>query len=122
MTCTATVTEWSGGRLGVMVRSASELFVYWAPSAATSLILQVRDLSGRATAALLDGTGIRERRINPGQTSLYVGALLPGHLYEVAIGEQRDGQFTALMTAGPVQTPWMPREGEERSPSLYHRS
>jgi hypothetical protein len=122
MTGTAALTEWGGGRLGVMVRSASELYVYWSPSTAHSLILHVKDLSGRPASALLDGTGTRERRIAAGQTSLYVGALLPGHLYEVAIGEQREGTFTSHLTAGPVQTPWLPREGEERSPSLYHRS
>lgn len=122
MTASVAVTEWGGGRLGVMVRSAQELFIYWNPPTAHSLVLQLKDLSGRPNSALLDGTGTRERRIPPGQTSLYVGALLPGHLYEVAIGEQREGAFRPLMEAGPVQTPWLPREGEGRSAELYHRS
>jgi hypothetical protein len=122
MNGSAVVTEWGESRLGVMVRSARELFVYWSPPTAQPLILQVRDLSGRPATAMLDGTGRRERRIPAGQTSLYIGALLPGHLYEVAIGEQREGAFRPLLEAGPIQTPWLPREGEERSALLYHRS
>jgi hypothetical protein len=122
MTASTAVTEWGGERLGVMVRSAQELFIYWTPTFARSLVLQVRDLSGRPASALLDGTGLRERHLPAGERTLYVGALLPGHLYEVAIGEQKEGAFLPLLTAGPVQTPWLPREGEERFPERYHRS
>lgn len=122
MTGAARVTEWGGGRLGVMVRSSQELFIYWSPPVNHARILQLTDLSGRPTSALLDGTGKRERRIQPGQTALYVGGLLPGHLYEVAIGEQREGAFQPQLEAGPIQTPWLPREGPESGPELYHRS
>ncbi len=98
-------------RVGVMVRSATSIYIYWrgAPGAALRLV----DLSGRPRHELLDGCGERRVAVSEAEGGVYVDDLLPGHLYYVEAG---------TLGAGPVQTPWRrPAEGSG-FPEPYHRS
>jgi hypothetical protein len=119
MSATTAVKETREGRLGVMVRTATELFVYWQGAEAAELRLRVTDLTGRPAAESLDGVGFREI---PAAPAAYLPGLLPGHLYYVEIGRRDDGGFYPLAGAGPVQTPWLPGAAEAPFPAPYHRS
>jgi hypothetical protein len=110
------VTERAGMRLGVMVRTAAELWVYW--TNADVQALRVLDVTGRTPSESLDGTGERVVAPGAGATSAYVAGLLPGHLYVV---ELLDGD-QVLLSAGPVQTPWLSAADDSSFPAPYHRS
>lgn len=120
MSATTAVNQTPDGRLGVMVRTPTEVFIYWQGTrAASGLSLRVTDLTGRPTPELLDGAGCRY--LDAADAS-YVPNLLPGHLYYVEVG-RRDGEgFHPLMGAGPVQTPWLSTSDRSAFPAPYHRS
>lgn len=117
----ATVTkEGARGRLGAMVRTATELFIYWKPVAAGhDLWFRVHDVTGRPAQESLDGSG---RRDLPAAESCYVTDLLPGHLYYVEVGRPTAEGFDPLMGVGPVQTPWKAFADTSAFPAPYHRS
>jgi len=121
MSATTAVKETREGRLGVMVRTPTELFVYWQANTQEegSLVLRVSDLSGRPVAQLLDGRGHRDMEVGP---AVYVPNLLPGHLYYVEVGRRGEEGFFPILGAGPVQTPWMPGMDDPAFPAPYHRS
>jgi hypothetical protein len=50
--------------------------------------------------------------------SAYLADLLPGHLYAVELLEQG----RVLLSAGPVQTPWLSAADDSAFPAHYHRS
>jgi hypothetical protein len=110
------VTERAGIRLGVMVRTAAELWVYW--HNADVQALRVVDVTGRTPSESLDGTGERVVAPAAGATSVYVAGVLPGHLYVVELlhGDE------VLLSAGPVQTPWLSAADDSSFPAPYHRS
>lgn len=122
MSATTAVATSNAGRLGIMVRSATQLVAYWEVGTDRSLRLRVTDLSGRAPSESLDGTGRRELAVEG--MVIYLDQLIPGHLYGVALGEGEGDAFCPLISAGPVQTPWRP--GPEAAlplfPTPYHRS
>lgn len=119
MSATTAVKETREGRLGVMVRTATEIYVYWQGTETEGLTLRVTDLTGRPPSESLDGCGLREL---PAAASAYLPNLLPGHLYFVEIGRRDTGGFFPLAGAGPVQTPWLPGAAESPFPAPYHRS
>ncbi|HYG60908.1 MAG TPA: hypothetical protein VD902_22755 [Symbiobacteriaceae bacterium] len=120
MSATTAVKEAKEGRLGVMVRTPTELFVYWQGARqAGDITLRVSDLSGRPAAQSLDGRGYRDIEA---ASTVYVPNLLPGHLYYVEVGRHGPEGFYPLMGAGPVQTPWKPGNDAPEFPAPYHRS
>ncbi|HEY3369068.1 MAG TPA: hypothetical protein VGK74_28765 [Symbiobacteriaceae bacterium] len=122
MSAATALTENACGRLGVMVRTPEELFIYWETGQAPPLTIRVADLSGRPAAQSLDGLGYRDIPGQAGPSSVYVRNLLPGHLYFVELGEQAGGGFRGLIGAGPVQTPWLPVADAAVFPAPYSRS
>lgn len=120
MSATTAVAQGRGARLGVMVRTADQIMIYWEMASATPLRLRVSDLTGRPPADSLDGRGWRELHAEGGR--LFLEGLLPGHLYGVALGEGEGDRFRPLLQAGPVQTPWRRSRDSERFPAPYHRS
>lgn len=106
------------GRIGIMVRTAREVFVYWEAATGRPLSMRVTDLSGRPPAELLDGRGRRDLP-GPVMAGTYVANLLPGHLYAV---ELLDEDGLPVIGAGPVQTPWLPGASPSPFPAPYHRS
>jgi len=109
-------------RMGVMVRSARSLFVYWRVER-PCLTVRITDLSGRSVSELLDQTGVRHVTPGAGESAVYVDDVLPGHLYYVELGEASADGFVPLLAAAPVQTPGLPGTDEATSPSSqYHRS
>lgn len=118
MSATTAVRETREGRLGVMVRTSHEIFIYW-QGAGSDLVLRVTDLTGRPSAELLDGCGWREL---PASEAAYVPNLQPGHLYYVEIGRRTPEGFFPMLGAGPVQTPWLPGAHHVAFPAPYHRS
>lgn len=119
MSAATAVGECRDGRLGVMVRTATELFVYWQGGPTEGLTLRVTDLTGRPSSALLDGRGWREV---PAAAAAYVPGLAPGHLFYVELGRHGAGGFAPLVGAGPVQTPWLAGRDLSAFPGPYHRS
>lgn len=121
MSATTAVAECREGRLGLMVRTPTEVFVYWrpAPAAGPNLVLRISDLSGRPPEQLLDGTGCRYLEAGSG---VYVSDLLPGHLYYAEVGRRGPDGFEPLGGAGPVQTPWGATKETAAFPAPYHRS
>lgn len=121
MSATTAVKEGKEGRLGVMVRTPTELFVYWQANTPPEgdLMLRVSDLSGRPAAELLDGKGHRMLDV---AAAVYVPNLLPGHLYYVEVGRQGSEGFSTLLGAGPVQTPGLAGVDTQGFPAPYHRS
>ena len=120
MGATTAVSQGALGHLGVMVRTATELFVYWRPLGDThGLRLRVSDLTGRPVPELLDGTGYRHLEV---AAASYVPDLLPGHLYYVEVGRSDGEQFVPLLGAGPVQTPWVAAADMAAFPAPYSRS
>ncbi|HLN63438.1 MAG TPA: hypothetical protein VK464_18025 [Symbiobacteriaceae bacterium] len=120
MSATTAVSQSASGHLGVMVRTATELFVYWrAMSDTPGLMLRVSDLTGRPVAELLDGAGHRYLEV---AAASYVPNLLSGHLYYVEVGRRDGEQFAPLLGAGPVQTPWVTAADEAAFPAPYSRS
>jgi hypothetical protein len=125
MSAVTCVAEAGGMRLGVMVRTDRELFVYWSlPEDGATPALRVLDVTGRAAPELVDGTGVRECAVRPGAGSAYIGQLLPGHLYMVELGESGLEAFRPLLAAGPVQTPGpgAASGADPAFPSPYQRS
>lgn len=122
MSATTAVATSDAGRLGVMVRSATQVVVYWEARKPYSLRLRVTDLTGRAPSESLDGTGSRELAVKG--TVIYVDHLIPGRLYGVALGLGEGDAFRSLIFAGPVQTPWRPTTEAPLPPfpAPYHRS
>lgn len=110
-----------GARMGVMVRSARSIHVYWR-SMEQGLTVRITDLSGHPVAQLLDGTGVRQITPAVGESAVYVEDLLPGHLYYVEVGSLATDGFVPLLALSPVQTPWLPGSDESAFPSQYHRS
>jgi|GEM_PF-3049470 len=121
MSATTAVAENAAMRLGVMVRTNTELFVYWQPGRHPASLLRVSDLTGRPPEESLDGRGRRDVVLSQ-QVSLYLKDLLPGHMYFVELGDERDGAFQPVIGAGPVQTPWLPTTDASTFPAPYHRS
>jgi len=119
MSATTAVKETREGRLGVMVRTSHEIFVYFSGDLSEGLTLRVTDLTGRPPSELLDGRGWREL---PAAAAAYVPNLQPGHLYYVEAGRRGPEGFFPLMGAGPVQTPWLPGADLPAFPAPYHRS
>ncbi|MFZ5823112.1 MAG: hypothetical protein ACOY94_02020 [Bacillota bacterium] len=122
MSATSAVKIGRSGRLGVMVRTATELYIYWRPSVGGTpgpLSLRVTDLSGRPVGESLDGRGYREVPLGD---SVYVPDLLPGHLYVAEVGRTQPEGFTPLLSVGPVQTPWVAAPDGSPFPAPYHRS
>jgi len=119
VSATTAVKETRDGRLGVMVRTAKEIFVYWQGEAPEGLTLRVTDLTGRPPSELLDGRGWREL---PAAPAVYLPNLQPGHLYFVEVGCQGPEGFVPLLGAGPVQTPWLPVTDHTAFLAPYHRS
>lgn len=121
MSATTAMAECREGRLGLMVRTPTEVFVYWrpAPGAGESLLLRISDLSGRPAEDSLDGTGYRFLEAVAG---VYVPNLLPGRLYYVEVGRRGPDGFVPLGGAGPVQTPWGVTKETAAFPAPYHRS
>jgi hypothetical protein len=125
MSATTAVTETAAGRLGVMVRTAAEIFIYWYPpgvgaqTEAGPNTIRISDMTGRPAAELLDGQGYRDLEA---ATAIYVPNLQPGHLYFVEAG-RRDGEgFHPVIGVGPVQTPWLGLPDQPAFPAPYHRS
>lgn len=115
------VSEQAGMRLGVMVRTGTELWVYWSlPEEAAPVDgLRVVDVTGRPQSESLDGTGERVVAASEsGSGSQYVTDVLPGHLYAVELL----AQGRVLLSAGPVQTPWLNAADDSAFPAPYHRS
>jgi hypothetical protein len=121
MSAITAVERDGAGALGVMVRTATTLYVYWEGETSPQ-VLRVVDVTGRPPAELLDGTGCREITVPPGCRSYYVSDLLPGHLYYVAAGRSGPDGFRPARAVGPVQTPWLDTAGESAFPAPYHRS
>jgi hypothetical protein len=119
MSAATAVTECRDGRLGVMVRTATELFVYWQGGPTEGLTLRVTDLTGRPPSELLDGRGWREV---PAAAAVYLPNLAPGHLFYVELGRREADRFFPVVGAGPVQTPWLPGADLPAFPAPYHRS
>lgn len=120
MSAATAICEGAHGRLGAMVRTATELFIYWKPVAAChGLRFRVHDVTGRPMHDLLDGSG---RRDLPAAEACYVADLIPGHLYYVEVGRHTGAGFDALMGVGPVQTPWKAIADTATFPDPYHRS
>lgn len=121
MSATTAVKTGRPGRLGVMVRTPEELYVYWRPfHSYPRLALRITDLTGRPTEELLDGCGFREMEA---AQSVYVSNLLPGHLYVAEIGQTGAEGFVPLLSAGPVQTPWVAGAADSSEyPAPFHRS
>lgn len=123
MSATTAVTETTAGRLGVMVRKAGEIFIYWYPSPQAKDrvpgTIRITDLTGRPAAELLDGVGWRELEA---ATAMYVPGLVPGHLYFVEAGWRDEAGFHPAIGAGPVQTPWLGSPDQPAFPAPYHRS
>lgn len=122
MSATTAVVECKEGRLGVMVRTTTEIFIYWRPgslSGEPNLALRVTDLSGRPADQLLDGVGYRYL---DAAAAVYVPNLQPGHLYFVEVGRRGVDGFHPLAGAGPVQTPWTAVKDQTSFPAPYHRS
>lgn len=119
MSATTAVKETREGRLGVMVRTAGEIFVYWEGAVSDGMVLRITDLTGRPPSELLDGRGWRELEAAP---AAYVPNLQPGHMYYVEVGRRGPEGFFPLLGAGPVQTPWLPEAGNTPFPAPYHRS
>ena len=86
--------------LGVMVRTPTELWVYW-QTPSPGLTLRLQDVSGFPNDAL---TALRDVPITDGATDLWLQGLMPGHLYLVAIGEGQGDAFQPALSAGPVLT------------------
>lgn len=111
------------GKLGLMVRTPTEVYIYWRParvSAAPLLVLRIIDLTGRPAWESLDGCGFRELAA---AESVYVPNLLPGHLYVAEVGYNGPDGFSPLLSVGPVQTPWVAPTAERSDyPAPYHRS
>ncbi|MFZ5818254.1 MAG: hypothetical protein ACOY93_23625 [Bacillota bacterium] len=110
------------GRLGLMVRTPTELYVYWRPAPggpAGPLRLRISDLTGRPPAESLDGCGFREAEI---ADALFLTGLLPGHLYVAEVGTAGPDGFTPILSVGPVQTPWLAAADASGFPASYHRS
>jgi hypothetical protein len=122
MSASTAVAQADGRRLGVMVRTQNEIFAYWSPSLDRPLTLRVTDLTGRPAAESLDGRGYRDVPLEAGAEEQYLTGLQPGHLYVVEIGETEEGAFHPLLSAGPVQTPWLPSPDKSDFPRPYHRS
>jgi hypothetical protein len=120
MSVTTAVAQTAVGRLGAMVRTSTELFVYWqgTPDMA-GLSLRISDLTGRPAPELLDGVGCRYL---DAASASYVPNLLPGHLYYVEVGRRGEGGFVPLAGTGPVQTPWQAGPDRAVFPAPYHRS
>ena len=122
MSATSAVKIGRCGRLGVMVRTATELYIYWRPAvggAPGPLSFRVTDLTGRPAEELLDGRGYREIPLGD---SVYVPDLLPGHLYVAEVGRTQPEGFMPLLSVGPVQTPWVAVPDGSGFPAPYHRS
>jgi len=121
MSATTAIKVGRPGRLGVMVRTPTELHLYWRPAlpATAALRFRICDLTGRPVHESLDGCGYREM---PAADSVYVSDLLPGHIYLAEIGESGPSGFTPILAAGPVQTPWLPSADSSAFPSPYYRS
>jgi hypothetical protein len=119
MSTTTALTESRAGRLGVMVRTGNQLFVYWRAAAEGPRVLRITDLSGRAPDESLDGVGFREVALAGGAQSVYVDRLIAGHLYGVALCAEGGA---VLLAAGPVQTPPVPAIDTSTFPVPYHRS
>lgn len=122
MSATTAVKIGRPGRLGVMVRTATELYIYWRPAVGGvpgPLMLRITDLTGRPAEESLDGCGFRELAA---AESVYASTLLPGHLYVAEIGRTGPDGFTPLLSVGPVQTPWLAAADSPDYPAPYHRS
>lgn len=123
MSATTAIKMGRPGRLGIMVRTPTEVYVYWRPAPAHGpqrLALRILDLTGRPAAESLDGCGYREMEA---AESVYVSNLLPGHLYVAEVGRTGPEGFAPLLSAGPVQTPWLAAAVDEADyPAPYHRS
>jgi hypothetical protein len=106
-----------------MVRTPTELHVYWRPAGGhhhPRLVLRITDLTGRPRGDLLDGCGFREVEA---AESTYVPNLLPGHLYLAEVGTAGPEGFCALLSVGPVQTPGLAAPVDSSDyPAPYHRS
>ncbi len=122
MSANVAVTTCARGRAGVVVRTATELYVYWQPTAPHPLTVRVTDLSGCPAEALLDGCGCRDREAAAGAGGLYLAHLIPGHLYHVEVGPRESGRLVPWFRLGPVQTPGRPSPDQPRFPAPYHRS
>lgn len=122
MSAATALAESERGRLGVMVRTPDELFVYWETPQDGPLAIRVLDQSGRPANESLDGCGYRVIPGEGGRSSAYVRNLTPGHLYFVEIGDPGGGGFSPWLGAGPVQTPWRTMADAAAFPSPYHRS
>ncbi len=121
MSATTAVKADRLGRLGAMVRTSNEIYLYWRPSMPVDrhLVFRVTDLTGLPVHELLDGTGRREF---PATESVYVSGLPAGHIYLAEVGRYGPEGFTTLLSVGPVQTPWVASADFSDFPSLYYRS
>lgn len=123
MSATTAIKVGRPGRLGLMVRTPTELFVYWRPAPGNlpgRLTLRIFDLTGRSAAESLDGCGYREMEA---AESIYVPNLLPGRLYVAEVGRRGPEGFVTILSAGPVQTPWLAASVDSSDyPAPYHRS
>lgn len=122
MNGTAAIAQQGNERLGVMVRSGTSIHVYWEATGRTALGLTVADLSGRPRGELLDGVGLRVVPLSTETGSLYIEELLPGHIYQVELGEITDRGFSLVLSSRPIETPWPVTTDRSDFPKPYHRS
>ncbi len=108
-------------RMGVMVRSARSIYVYWR-GVEQGLTIRITDLSGHPVAQLLDGSGVRRIVPGAGESAVYIEDLLPGYIYHVELGQESGAGFVPLLSAATVQTPWLPGTDDSAFASQYHRS